>query len=929
MYRVVSVIAKKAGLSALALTLLASCGGGDSNSAPEFSSAALSYSLNEDSTLTTQAQATDADSDSLSYVLESASNNGVFQLLQDGNFNYTPYADYHGTDQVRLSVTDGQDKAFVDLNFSISNVNDAPQILSTSLVVNSAGVTRGRIEAIDKDGDVLRFSLASSPEHGTLEINQSTGEFVYTPELLSLIDGSFVVAVSDGMDDAAVTQQIELRASYITNSDKLNYYYSSSSSHLKKSEAVITALPDDNAKDTANIELASGYLLAGFQQKAEQILSSAIAEAGAQAKGYSTAATMADALGNVSLGNSYRTQAATLYTQKILEKGIANVTTADASFLMSLVRGYSRAGASSEAETLMAQLQSFALESKTEVYSVTYGYFLTAYQAHADAFIETYLAAPSEANYLAALSSIQAYAALAEQTSYEVPSSGVYKGQKVYRYRALHLSYAAERFQQINATEKTKEYLAKTLAIYTNTNYDSKYSYTKSDYATATLGYYSFPLQASAGLFQYHYPSLSTNLALSLLPASGTATTNAKNDIAYHKALQQLQAGKDTATVLAELKNNYSKLRDYYAVVFENGAANPGLAWDLYYSGHRNTALELTQAAAAVLNSEAYFTERPTAPYMLGSYGCYRLVAAYQQWSATELAAQQALYCETIAAQYFLPTQNKVSTDQSILAYRYLISIAQLADRAETASSSATVLSSLLVTLTDTQQRFVSSSSAASLLASAGFYTEAAALQARTFQDLDTLLAGTLSQDHLSELIKTLATYTGDLYEASAIDSTFSQYNYIRALRMAASQGKTADIPSAYQALQQRVTQLNAKVALLSNNEQQDLHEDLIELNLAADQASQALAIIQTEAVAAAEKVALQTTVATHYALQQHFPFSTVANVDTDNDGQPNFFLLNATEEQILASGLTADQDADNDGIADSDDLSPLVANAD
>jgi hypothetical protein len=134
------------------------------------------------------------------------------------------------------------------------------------------------------------------------------------------------------------------------------------------------------------------------------------------------------------------------------------------------------------------------------------------------------------------------------------------------------------------------------------------------------------------------------------------------------------------------------------------------------------------------------------------------------------------------------------------------------------------------------------------------------------------------------------------------------------------------DIPAAYQALQQRVSALNAKIASLSVNEQQELHENQIKLNLASDMSEQALSIIQTEAVASAEKVSFSTEVATHYALQNHFPGTTVANVDTDHDGLPNFFLLSATAEQIQASGLTADNDADNDGISDADDLNPLVA---
>lgn len=54
---------------------------------------------------------------------------------------------------------------------------------------------------------------------------------------------------------------------------------------------------------------------------------------------------------------------------------------------------------------------------------------------------------------------------------------------------------------------------------------------------------------------------------------------------------------------------------------------------------------------------------------------------------------------------------------------------------------------------------------------------------------------------------------------------------------------------------------------------------------------------------------------------------SDIAFVDTDRDGKPDFFLPSATPEQITASGLTLDDDIDDDGIKDDTDLLPYVAN--
>lgn len=54
---------------------------------------------------------------------------------------------------------------------------------------------------------------------------------------------------------------------------------------------------------------------------------------------------------------------------------------------------------------------------------------------------------------------------------------------------------------------------------------------------------------------------------------------------------------------------------------------------------------------------------------------------------------------------------------------------------------------------------------------------------------------------------------------------------------------------------------------------------------------------------------------------------SDIAFVDTDRDGKPDFFLPSATDEQITVSGLTLDDDIDDDGIKDDTDLLPYVAN--
>ena len=57
------------------------------------------------------------------------------------------------------------------------------------------------------------------------------------------------------------------------------------------------------------------------------------------------------------------------------------------------------------------------------------------------------------------------------------------------------------------------------------------------------------------------------------------------------------------------------------------------------------------------------------------------------------------------------------------------------------------------------------------------------------------------------------------------------------------------------------------------------------------------------------------------------FEDSEYATVDTDKDGNPDFFYPWVTAEDISQSGLTLDDDIDSDGINDNEDTLPYVVN--
>lgn len=910
-------------LSLLSMMVLTACGTGGSNSAPQFSSSSYSFTLNEDTTLSAAVSASDADGDTVTFQISSAANHGTFRLLNAGQFSYTPTENFYGADSVRLTATDGNASTEVTLSFTIDNVNDSP-ILGNSLVsVSSNGQTQGKVDATDIDGDSLTFALVTPPTAGELQLNTTTGSFVYTPAELEFTQQEFTVSVTDGKSPA-VSNTIQLTPSYVTNQDKLNYYYSHSSSHLSIANHTQAEILDDTLQNTVLAEVAVGYLKAGFKTKAEQILTTQITELSAQAGAYRTLADFAADTGNQQLANTYLGQASTLYTRYILERGVNNIKAADAQFLMSLVNRFRSLGRTADADATATTITTLAEQVRSEVYSTTYGFFLTASRNNANALIDIWLASPTEQNRQLALKAATEFGSLSDKTGYQIVANGTYKGQIQQQLKALYSGQAAEMFFKLNDAHMAKTYIAKTVSLYTAADYDLNYQVAISPYAKTTALSYPTGLVLPAGLLAYYYPELSKNPAQAVGPVSGTVAVNIQTAVSKFGLQRRLENGDAVVPALDAEASKFAKIKDFYEMLFVQGATGLNLAWNLHFSGHDELALAVSNYAANVLLSDTYKTENTAPLDQLGSYGCYNLVKFQFELKADSTAKQTAQRCLNSAKSVFATG----STANAIAAYRYMLSLSKLASLAEEKTGLINGLNTLIASQTKAIERASSKLGAATLLASLGYFSEASTAFAQGLAELDAhLAADSLTQAELDTVLSLLNTTLGDRYEASMLESYYGTSNYLRAMRAAPSYGVTSQAATIIKALQLRADRIHQLFAKLAISEQNNLLQELVKMELAVNRADKAKALANAPTTAAADRLALLALTAKHVALTDHFPFSTIASIDTDHDGLPNFFTKEATEADILASGLIADQDADNDGIPDTQDANPLNTN--
>ncbi len=154
----------------------------------------------------------------LTATLLTSPTHGTVDLLADGSFDYTPDADFFGTDTFTYKANDGiHDSNEAPVTITVESVNDPPVAVDDAysvpeddaLLRNAAwGVL---INDLDNDSTSLVALLVDLPEHGSLSLS-ADGSFVYTPVANFFGTDSFTYQANDGALDsdlATVTIDVE------------------------------------------------------------------------------------------------------------------------------------------------------------------------------------------------------------------------------------------------------------------------------------------------------------------------------------------------------------------------------------------------------------------------------------------------------------------------------------------------------------------------------------------------------------------------------------------------------------------------------------------------------------------------------------------------------------------------------------------------
>ena len=175
-----------------------------------------SLSLDEDSSVSLDLSASDAENDTLNFSIVEQPLNGTVTLTGN-SLNYVPNSNYFGSDSVKVKANDGSlDSNIVTISINVNSINDIPIISASDIVLdeNSSVSLDLSAEDVETESSSLSWELVQSVSNGGL--TGSLPNVTYSPSPYYNGSDSLIVRVSDS-DGGSVEKTILLTVNSVND----------------------------------------------------------------------------------------------------------------------------------------------------------------------------------------------------------------------------------------------------------------------------------------------------------------------------------------------------------------------------------------------------------------------------------------------------------------------------------------------------------------------------------------------------------------------------------------------------------------------------------------------------------------------------------------------------------------------------------------
>ena len=156
-----------------------------------------SVSTNEDSNKAITLTGSDANGNSLTYLMVSAPSNGSITGIPP-SVTYNPNSNYHGSDSFTFKAYDGAAySSAATVSITVNSVNDAPVALGQSVSTAEDGTLGITFAGTDADNNSLTWSIVSNPSSGTVTGGSGASRLYMPSGNYSGVD-SFTFRAHDG-----------------------------------------------------------------------------------------------------------------------------------------------------------------------------------------------------------------------------------------------------------------------------------------------------------------------------------------------------------------------------------------------------------------------------------------------------------------------------------------------------------------------------------------------------------------------------------------------------------------------------------------------------------------------------------------------------------------------------------------------------------